>query len=327
MTRHDQTHWAKQPERGSGFLMQLTARAVRLLGRRALTPLVWLIVLYFYATGGRARRAIREYQQRLAAHSGCGDLFPGHCAVYRQYLMFAQVLLDKLDAWQGRITFEDLQVDDPDALLPQMSCSGVRGQILLCAHIGNLDVCRALAAHRQGIRLTVLVHSYNAVRFNKILTDAGATHVELMQVSELDAIAMLDLSQRIERGEWLAITGDRLPPRGNRAVTVDFLGAPARFPQGPWLLAGLLRCPVNILSCTRQERGSRGDVSALGRPGGTKRYRLSMRRLASDLAWTRANREDAIQRIAQDYADELALACRQSPLQWFNFYPFWKNHA
>lgn len=327
MTRPDDTHWARQPERGSGFLMRLTARAARLLGRRALAPLVWLIVLYFYATGGRARRAIGQYQRRLAAHCGCGDLFPARGAVYRQYLMFAQVLLDKLDAWQGRITFDDLDIADPDGLLAQMSSSGARGQILLCSHMGNLDVCRALAAHRQDIRLTVLVHSHNAVRFNQVLGEAGATHVELMQVSELDAIAMLDLSQRIERGEWLAITGDRLPPHGTRAVTVDFLGAPALLPQGPWLLAGLLRCPVNILSCTRLEKGSQANASVPGRHEGKKKYRLSLRRLATDLAWTRATRDDTIRRMAQGYADELALACRQSPLQWFNFYPFWKDHA
>jgi predicted LPLAT superfamily acyltransferase len=183
--------------------------------------------------------------------------------------------------------------------------------------MGSLDVCRALAAHQPGMKLTVLVHSYNAVRFNRVLTEAGATSVELMQVSELDAIAMLDLSQRIDRGEWLAITGDRVPPRGNRVVEVDFLGAPALFPQGPWLLAGMLRCSVNVLSCTRVE----------GKNPHAGRYTLAMRRLATDLAWTRATRDDAIRRIAQRYADELALACRQAPLQWFNFYPFWKDHA
>ncbi|MGN6578944.1 MAG: LpxL/LpxP family acyltransferase [Bordetella sp.] len=316
MTRPDDTHWANQPERGSDLLMRLTARATRLLGRRTLTPVVWLIVLYFYVTGRRARRAVADYQRRLAAHTGRDDLFPARCAVYRQFLMFAQVLLDKLDAWQGKITLRDLDLDDPDGLLAQMKPDRARGQILLCAHMGNLDVCRALAAHQPSMKLTVLVHSHNAVRFNQVLAEAGATSVELMQVSELDAIAMLDLSQRIDRGEWLAITGDRVPPRGNRVVEVDFLGAPARFPQGPWLLAGILRCPVNILSCARQEQGPR-----------VGRYKLAMRRLAVDLAWTRATRDDAIRRVAQRYADELALACRETPLQWFNFYPFWNDHA
>ena len=312
MTRPDDTHWAHRPERGNTLLMRLTARALRLVGRRALAPVVWLVVLYFYATGGQARRAIAQYQQRLARHSGRDDLFPARCAVYRQYLTFAEILLDKLDVWQGKITHRDLDMDDPDGLLAQLSRRRSRGQILLCAHLGNLDVCRALAGHNPDVKLVVLVHNHNAVRFNQVLAASGATNVELKQVSELDAAAMLDLSQRVERGEWLAITGDRVPLRGNRTVSVDFLGAAASLPQGPWLLAGMLRCPVNTLFCTRQ---------------GKRRYRLSMRRIRDELSWTRATREAEIQRAAQSYAGELAQACLQAPLQWFNFYPYWNDHA
>ena len=49
-------HWAGQRERGSFLLMKFTATAARLLGRRALAPLLYAIVLYFYLFGRRARR-------------------------------------------------------------------------------------------------------------------------------------------------------------------------------------------------------------------------------------------------------------------------------
>ncbi len=39
-------HWAEQPERGSLALMRLTVWAARRLGRRAIAPVVWLVVLY-----------------------------------------------------------------------------------------------------------------------------------------------------------------------------------------------------------------------------------------------------------------------------------------
>ena len=47
-------HWANQRERGSFALMKLTVGVVRLLGRRAMTPLLYLIVLYFYLFGRNA---------------------------------------------------------------------------------------------------------------------------------------------------------------------------------------------------------------------------------------------------------------------------------
>ncbi len=301
-------HWADQPERGSATLMRLTAWAARTLGRRLVAPVVWTVVLYFYLSGGRARRAIAAYQRRLAQSGELAAPLPRRMPVYRQYLAFANAILDKLDVWQGKITMADLDISDPDGLHAQMGES--RGQILVGSHLGNLEVCRALAQQNGALRLNVLVHDKHAAHFNRLLREAGGG-LRMIQVSELDAPAMLDLAQRLDRGEWLAIAGDRVPLQGDRSTPVDFLGATALFPQGPWLLAGLLGCPVNLLSCTRHGA----------------RYRVALERLSDGMEWTRATRQARIAEMAQRYADRLAAHCRLAPLQWFNFYPFWKDDA
>lgn len=302
------SHWADQPERGSPLLLRLTAWAARRIGRRAVAPVVWLVVLYFYVFGPRARRAIGAYQRRLARAGGPATPLPRSFPVYRQYLAFAQALLDKLDVWQGKITLADLDIDDPDGLHAQMG-SG-RGQILVGSHLGNIEVCRALAEQSGLLKLNVLVHTKHAVQFGRLLDEASGG-LRMIQVSELDAGVMLDLAQRLERGEWLAIAGDRVPLRGDRSTEVALLGEPAALPQGPWLLAGLLRSPVNLLFCTRHGA----------------RYRVSMERLSDGIEWTRATRQAQIAHWTQRYADRLGAHCRQAPLQWFNFYPFWKDDA
>lgn len=303
-----QTHWADQPERGNPLLMRLTAMAARHLGRRVVAPVVWLAVLYFYLTGKRARHGIAQYQARLT--QTFPDLrLPRQAPVYRQYLAYAHALLDKLDVWRGRIRLADVDLIDPDELHPQMH--GGRGQILVGSHLGNIEICRALAEREQKLTLNVLVHDKHAQAFNRLLGEAGATHLRLIQVSELDTARMLELAQAIERGEWLTIAGDRVPLSGERTVQVDFLGAPAPFPQGPWLLAGLLACPVNLLSCTRRNG----------------RYRIELARLTERVQWRRATREHEVARWAQAYADKLAQQCARAPLQWFNFYPFWNSNA
>ncbi|RUP81839.1 glycosyl transferase, partial [Corynebacterium propinquum] len=63
-------HWADREERGSFWLMKLTAVAARVLGRRLLSPLLYGIVLYFFLFGRTARQSAWEYQQRLAYWSG-----------------------------------------------------------------------------------------------------------------------------------------------------------------------------------------------------------------------------------------------------------------
>jgi predicted LPLAT superfamily acyltransferase len=302
------THWASRAERGVPLLMRLTAWAARTFGRRTMRPLIGVIVFYFYCFGRSARRSIAAYQQRLRAY-GAAAALPARRPVYGQFLAFADAILDKLDAWQGRITRQDIDVRDPHGLHAQMN--GARGQILVGSHLGNLEVCRALIERSGELRLNVLVHTRHAAAVNRLLEQAGASNLRLFQVGDLDAAAMLQLHERIEHGEWLAIAGDRVPVRGERTVDVAFLGAPARLPQGPWLLAGLLRCPVNLLFCTKIEG----------------RYRVTLERLADSVTWTRGRRDDEVRHWAQRYADRLAEECREAPQQWFNFYPFWNDHA
>ncbi|WP_191489866.1 glycosyl transferase [Pseudomonas sp. FEN] len=302
-----QKHWADQQERGSFWLMKLTAFGVKVLGRRVLSPLLHGIVLYFFLFGRSARQSAWHYQQHLADWSGQSALRPTRMKVFRQFMAFADSLLDKLDVWNGKLRLEQLEIIDPALLRNQLR--GTRGQMLVGAHLGNLEVCRALAELGEKVTMNVLVHTKHAERFNRLLGEAGATNLRLIQVSELDPAVMLQLSQRLDRGEWLAIAGDRVPLHGGRHVRVDFLGQPAAFPQGPWLLAGLLKCPVNLLFCVKLQG----------------RYRITLEPFTESVQWKRSDREQVITQWAARYAERLGHYCLQAPHQWFNFYPFWKS--
>ncbi|MFP6851434.1 MAG: glycosyl transferase [Pseudomonas sp.] len=303
-----QPHWAGQRERGSFMLMKFTAWLARRLGRRLISPLLYLIVLYFYLFASKARRSIHQYQRNLANWSGRAELQPSRGSVFRHFMSFADTLLDKLDVWNGKLGLEHVRLIDPSNACTQLRQQG-RGQMLVAAHLGNLEVCRALAELGERVTMNVLVHTKHAEQFNRLLGEAGATHLRLIQVSELDPAIMLQLSERLERGEWLAIAGDRVPLKGSRKVTVNFLGKPAAFPQGPWLLAGLLQCPVNLIHCLKIDN----------------RYQVIVDAFAERLQWKRSERDEVIRHWAQRYADQLAQRCLDAPLQWFNFYPFWNE--
>ncbi|WP_324732017.1 LpxL/LpxP family acyltransferase [Pseudomonas paeninsulae] len=305
--RPNSQHWAAQQERGSFLLMKFIALAVRLLGRRALSPLLYAIVLYFFLLGGKARRSIWHYQHNLANWSGRSELQPSRLSVFRQFMAFADSLLDKLDVWNDKLSLQDIDLVDRHNLHGHMQ--DARGQMLVGAHLGNLEVCRALAELNNKVRMNVLVHTKHAEQFNRLLGEAGASNLRLIQVSELDPAIMLQLSERLERGEWLAIAGDRVPLHGARSVTVDFLGQSAAFPQGPWLLAGLLRCPLNLMSCLKIDG----------------RYQVLLEPLADRVQWKRGERDAVIRTWVQRYAQRLGQLCLDAPQQWFNFYPFWKQ--
>ncbi|MBU1664233.1 MAG: glycosyltransferase family 2 protein, partial [Gammaproteobacteria bacterium] len=91
--------------------------------------------------------------------------------------------------------------------------------------------------------------------------------------------------------------------------TADFLGAPAPFAQGPYILASLLKCPVYLFFCLRQN----------------ERFHIHFEQFAERIELPRKTRAAALQALAQRYSKRLAHYCRQAPLQWFNFYDFWKT--
>lgn len=304
MNRAD--HWANQHERGHALFLKLTALMVRYLPVPIMRLCTAAVCAYFYATSATQRRHIREYQTRLKQTFPTCRL-PEKYSVYQQFAAFGNAITDRFAVWQHKISYPDLVLDDRDNVYADIRNHNARGQIFICSHLGNVEICRALVSHHIGFKMNVLVHSQHAQVFNQALKNAGASDINLIQVSELDAAKMLELANRLNAGEWLAIAADRIPIRGEKTVAVQFLGETAQLPQGAWLLAHLLKAKINTLFVLKKQG----------------RYHLILRKFSDVPQWKRANREQEIRQFAQRYADELAQHAAEVPLQWFNFYDFW----
>jgi predicted LPLAT superfamily acyltransferase len=304
-----QASWASTRERGSFLMMRLMVLGLRLLSRPLTTPVVHAAALYFFLFSRRARQMSRDYLQRIARECPESGLEPDRRCVYRHFLAFAHAIRDKLDAWSGRLDYGQVAFEDHAGL--RCAAGSERGVLIIGSHLGNLEVCRALACLNRRVRLNVLVYTRHAAYFTRVLAMAGASEVELLQVGEFDAAAALALKQRIDRGEWVVITGDRVPVHGGRTVDVSFLGGIAPLPVGPYVLAALLDCPVHLLFCLR--RAGRNHVY--------------FEPFAERMRWPRSQRDAAIAVQAQRFAERLAHYVRLEPLQWFNFYPFWRDEA
>ena len=303
-----QSSWATTRERGALIAMRLMVIGLR-LPRRLASPIVHAATLYFFVFGRRTRRLSLEYLARIAREAPQSGVGPSRRCAYRHFIAFAHAILDKLDAWSGRLDYRHVVFEDR-ARLRDAAGSG-RGRLVIGSHLGNLEVCRALASLNRRVRLNVLVHTRHAAYFNRVLAMAGASELELLQVTEFGPAVALVLKERIDRGEWVVIAGDRVPVHGGRTVDVRFLGGIAPLPVGPYLLGALLECPVHLLFCLRR--------------AGT--HCVYFEPFAERLAWSRAERDAALAREAQRFADRLEHYIRLEPLQWFNFYPFWREQS
>jgi predicted LPLAT superfamily acyltransferase len=299
-------------ERGSLRALFVLRAWYRIFGRRASVALLVPIVAYFFATGRGARAASLDYLRTLwetpDGRAGLGAQ-PNRRHVFRHLFAFAENLLDRMILWSGDV--ESIRIENHGRELVEELVRAGRGAILLSSHLGSFDMLRELSA-QTGIVLNVLMFTRHAERINSFFERLRAgRNLRLIQVEPGSLGAAFDMRAAIERGEFVGILGDRIwPSEQHRTVSVSFLGRQARFPLGPYLLQGVLGCPMLLTTCVRT---------------GPATYRARTRAFAPAGVVPRLDRAKHAEELAQRFASELERGCAETPFQWFNFFAFWRS--
>ncbi|MEX3895295.1 glycosyltransferase [Paraburkholderia sp. BR10954] len=302
--------WWRIAERGSRLGMSLLALSCKLFGRRFTALWLHPVVAYFLVTGRAARAASGNYFAHLNAVAPSAEMpRPGWLSAYRHMLAFAQSGFDKLAAWTGRVDDTDVTFDDP-AAFEALIASG-KGALVIGAHLGNLEMMRALAIRGDHAKVTAVVYTEHARRFNEVLAASNREFARhLLEVGDFGPETAVLMQQRIDAGELLVIVGDRVPAREEgRTTDAQFLGASAPFAQGPYVLAHALGCPVYLFFCLKERDG----------------YRMYFEPFAERIELPRRDRAQHLAAWAQRYALRLEHYCRKAPYQWFNFFDFWAS--
>jgi len=301
--------WWRVSERGSRLGMKLLALSCKWLGRGFTRLCLHPVVAYFWLTGARARTESFRYFHQLNQDRPEAALKPGWGTAYRHLFAFADSGLDKLAAWSGQLKGHD--IDFPlqaefDALI-----ASKQGALIVGSHLGNLEMMRALAVRGSLARITAVVYTEHARRFNSVLAGAHREFASrVLQVSDMGPATAMLMHERIEAGELLVIVGDRVPVGVSTRITdVDFLGRPAPFAQGPFTLAHALGCPVYLFFALKQ----------------AGRYQIHFEHFADRIVLPRTDRVTHLNAYIQRYAQRLEYYCRLAPLQWFNFFDFWQR--
>lgn len=300
--------WRKIPEAGTVLAIRVLVLLARLFGRRVAGWFLYVVALYYAVVRGGARRSSRDYLRRVDHRATFAN-------VVRHLHTFAQVSLDRLFFATGQLDSFRFEQRNHE-LLVEAAKTG-RGVLLLGAHLGSFEVMRC-RAKQFGVPIHVVVDFSNAERVNGVLRSlAPDLDTRLISLGTDPLGAVFEIRAAIERGELVAILGDRSPSlkvrkAGHaRVVISQFLGAAAAFPAGPWLLAHSLGCPVYFVA------------GVYTRPN---HYALHFEFLADQVRLDRHEREAALARYAQAYASMLETYARSAPLNWFNFFDFW-NHG
>lgn len=310
--RADRDHWSEIQEVGALWPMRALVWSYKNFGRGFFRAVMWPVIAYYYNTHPKARNASHQYLEKVyLAGSEHPDLRhkPTWRTSFKHLLEFGYSNVDRVASWTGQMKLTDLHFEQKEEFL-KLHAQG-KGAILISSHLGNIEMCRALITQFPGVKMHILMHTRHAGMFNTVMRELNENaDLGIIQVDEIGPETALFLKERVEHGEYVVILGDRTPVHSRQRVAeVEFLGEPTQFPQGPYVMAHVLDCPVYVMFCLSE--------------GG--RYCLYMEPFAERIKLPRKDRQRHLQSLAQRYARVLESYCLRQPLQWFNFYDFWES--
>jgi predicted LPLAT superfamily acyltransferase len=307
------THWSKQSESGTYYGMKLLLAIYSIFGRQVFKWCLKPVMFYYSLFAKNAISVSNIYLNNLTDYAANNNIeLPANLTVFRHLSSFAETMLDKLAAWKGDFSVKNLTIHNDDVI--QAAKEHERGAVILGSHLGNLELFRALSKRHENIKINALVFTEHAQRFNAVMKAVNPdSSLNVIQVSKIGPETAIMLDQKIEDGEWVVIVGDRTSASvETKVVWTEFLGKPAPFPQGPFLLASILKAPVYLLFGLRDDSNKEGH------------FDLYFEHFSEQIKLPRGQREQALQEVVTQYAQRLQFYTLKAPLQWYNFFNFWK---
>jgi len=219
---------------------------------------------------------------------------------------FAKCTLDRYLFVSGRMAGLEVTVHGHHHL--EGAAREGRGALLLGAHLGSFEAMRAASA-LSNLRISIVADFRGSRMISGILGRLNpALSGQVIPVGDgLETV--LRIKERIDAGEIVALLADRAVPQG-RALPASFLGATARFPVGPYLIAAALACPVLL---------------TFGIQTTPNRYEVHCEPFANRITLPQLHRDPVLSSLVQRYAARLEHYCRMAPDNWFNFFDYWSG--
>lgn len=260
--------------------------------------LLIFVVSYFMVSSGKAFKFIFSYFHERMNYGKLKSFF----SVYRNYYVFGQILVDKLAllaGFQNKFTFDF----EGEEYLRQMD----KGGLLISGHAGNWEIAGQLLVRLEK-KINILMYDAEHQKIKGYLADVLRRNVSFIIIKE-DYSHLQQIKEAFARGEIIAMHGDRFI-EGNKTMVTDFLGKPAAFPLGPVNLAARFNVPAAYVFAVKETRSH---------------YHFYSTPLQHIEFSNNLKKRDAILTGAvKKFVDAFETVVFKYPLQWFNYYDFWK---
>ncbi|MFN8307309.1 MAG: lipid A biosynthesis acyltransferase [Ferruginibacter sp.] len=273
---------------------------VWILKNAGLSPAYFLlrfVVFYYFLFSWKASGHIyRLYRHKLGFGPAKSLRY-----LYRNYYLLGQGLIDKVVMMAGIPNKFSFDFDGEENLraIAQLK----KGGILLSAHIGNWDVAGHLFT-RLETPINIVMYDGEHEQIKQYLESVTGKRTMNIILIKDDLSHIYAISEAFVHNELVCMHADRFV-EGNKTLSADFLGQPARFPMGPFLLAAKFKVPVSFVFAVKESK-------------------LHYHFFASPVKeYSDADKQAVMRSMLDEYVNEMENKLRAYPEQWFNYYDFW----
>jgi len=274
-----------------------------------LSYVIMAMVVPFYMLFARKRYlAIYHYFRKQFGYSA-GKSF---LKTYQNHYLFGQVMFDRFAVFAGKKNTFEVEITGSEHY--ERLSNGEKGFILAGSHVGNFEIGGYLLnSTKKKINALIYAGETETVQNNriKILNDNNINLIPVLS----DMSHLFALNAALQNGEIVSMPCDRNLGSA-KSVECDFLRGKADFPVGPFALATSYNLEVLALFVIK--------ISI-------KKYKVIVKdlrqpdiRLETDSNQKSHVSKSQISNLVKSYVKELENIVKQYPLQWFNFYEFWK---
>lgn len=267
---------------------------IKNIGLNAAYFLLAFVSFYYFVFNRKQTKIIYSYFRTKQRQSR----WESWVNTYRNNFVFGQTIIDKVAIAAGlenKYTYEFDGIENIHQLAKDESAG-----IMISAHVGNFELAQHfMDEFDKKIHLVTTDEESEAIK--TVLDGVMAKpKVEFILVKD-DLSHIFDINRVIEEKQMIVFTGDRFFPN-TKTLEANLLGESAHFPAGPFLLSSRLKTPVLFVYVMRERN---------------KHYHLYARK-------ANFKNRDA-QSLLEAYTESMEKILAKYPLQWFNYYDFWKK--
>jgi len=253
------------------------------------------VAFYFFLFAKSTKTALKYFREIHGYKT-----FKAYRATYQNYFLFGQILLDKVALLSDH--------DGHNENLGNLKSSG-KGSILLSAHIGNWEIAGQML-ESLNTKFNVLMYDNEAEKMKAYMSKVmGKKSFHVIAIRDGDMGHLVELHKAFANNELVVMHGDRYLP-GTATIEKIFMGKPAKFPAGPFIMAAKFGVPITLVFAVKETE--------------THYHFFARKPIEVKRARSKEDTDSAIKLASDEYVKELEIMLQKYPTQWFNFYDFWK---